>query len=75
MTCERCGTASVIWAHDATTDEHKWENDAGEATCCCLPEPVCVVCELQRIQDDGFLLLPPRAFGTRAVAFGRTLVQ
>lgn len=67
MTCERCGTTSVFWSHDAEAEAHQWE-PGHEASCSCGVDPVCAVCEADRIARDGFLLLPRQPFNVRGVA-------
>lgn len=67
MECGRCGSTSILLAHDVEDVSHEWPDDA-EAGCSCSPEPVCSVCEGDRLRRDGFLLLPRRVGEVRAVA-------
>jgi len=72
MECQRCGNSTIFLAHDAQSDRHVWEEEAGELGCVCQPEPVCAICEASRVRSDGLLLLP-RPLAMRAVASGSQL--
>lgn len=67
MECGRCGCSALLLAHDAEAANHVWTEDDGELACACQPEPVCAACEIGRLRDAGFLLLP-RLLSSRAVA-------
>ena len=67
MQCGRCGSTSILLAHDVEELSHSWP-DTAEERCSCSPEPVCSACEADRLKADGFLLLPRRAGEVRGVA-------
>lgn len=73
MICKACEKGSLLWGHDAEASSHSW-NGGVESDCACQPEPLCSVCDCDRIARDGFVLIErPRA--SRAVANGSRLLQ
>lgn len=70
MTCERCKLSAVFIAHDARALDHEWP-PGHEERCPCGVELVCAVCEADRINRDGFVLVErPTAMHGVATAGG-----
>jgi hypothetical protein len=67
MECVRCGSTSILLAHDVEELAHNWPTGR-EADCSCDPVPVCSACEAARLRAEGFLLLPRHAGEVRGVA-------
>lgn len=59
MTCGACGVGRIVWGHDAEEAAHSFD-PGQEERCVCSPTAICIVCDIELIVREGFVLVPKR---------------